>query len=548
MLKSPADVPPDLRPLPHAVGVEKSVLSSLLQEPEKHFPGCAGQGLSVDSFYLPGHAVLFGEMERRHRQGETLELVSFTQSLLDRGMLEAVGGPAELTGIYTYDALGGVHFARHAKLLRDKEVQRGMIRLFRNGIEEIYGEPEGTDGHLSRAAETLRGLASARPGNLTLRERARQLFYRPDARPEREEICLLLGDIPVAARGNITVIQGKSKVGKSAVVSAVMGAALAGACGRPGDCLAFRWPGGGAEGAEPGIILHLDTEQSPGDWHGLVSRSLVRAGLAGREEEAMARLVSLPLVSFSRAERLVVLTDLLEEFRRQGRTVDLIVIDGIADLCISPNDEAEGLELVSRILSLAHEYRAAIATIIHENPSTDAAKTRGHLGSELNRKAFANLRIDKDSSTGISVIYGTDMRKRDIPHAHGFCFGWDDRAGMHVFKGRNAAMKAEERERDAVARLRAQLLPLFKAKGTNAPCPFLTIKEACEIERDIKGTGKPASEEAVKKRFQRAEVIGVLRKTKHGSYLLTPKGHEADERDSDDLSPAERDRDTGGLI
>lgn len=528
MVKSPSDAPPDLRPLPHAVGLEKSVLSSLLKEPQAFFPGCVEHGISVDSFYLPGHAVLFSEMERRHRQGEELELTSFTQNLLDRGMLEAVGGPAELTGIYTYDTMGGRHFPRHAKLLRDKEVQRGMIRLFRNGIEEIYGEPEGTDGHLSRTTEALLGLASARPGNLTLRERARQLFYRPDVRPEREEICLLLGDIPVAARGNITVIQGKSKVGKSAVVSAVMGAALAPASARPGDCLAFRWQGGCAEGGEPGVILHLDTEQSPGDWHGLVTRSLVRAGLVGREEEAMARLVSLPLVSFTRAERLLVLQDLLEGFRKQGRTVDLIVIDGIADLCISPNDEAEGLELVSRILSLAHEYRAAVTTIIHENPSTEAAKTRGHLGSELNRKAFANLRIDKDTSTGISVIYGTDMRKRDIPHAHGFCFGWDDRAGMHVHKGRNAAMKAAEREREAAAKAREFWEGIFSRFGTFSPCPELSAVEAIECLRDIDGTGKAMGEEAMKKRMQRAEVIGVLEKTKRGTYRLRrsgPSGH-----------------------
>lgn len=528
MVKSPSDAPPDLRPLPHAVGLEKSVLSSLLKEPQAFFPGCVEHGISVDSFYLPGHAVLFSEMERRHRQGEELELTSFTQSLLDRGALEAVGGPAELTGIYTYDTMGGRHFPRHAKLLRDKEVQRGMIRLFRNGIEEIYGEPEVTDGHLSRVAESLAGLASARPGNLTLRERARQLFYRPDVRPEREEICLLLGDIPVAARGNITVIQGKSKVGKSAVVSAVMGAALAPASARPGDCLAFRWQGGG-EGGEPGVILHLDTEQSPGDWHGLVTRSLVRAGLVGREQEAMARLVSLPLVSFTRAERLLVLRDLLEGFHRQGRTVDLIVIDGIADLCISPNDEAEGLELVSRILSLAHEYRAAITTIIHENPSTEAAKTRGHLGSELNRKAFANLRIDKDTSTGISVIYGTDMRKRDIPHAHGFCFGWDDRAGMHVHKGRNAAMKAAEREREAVAKAREFWEDIYNwADEAGMPnrkdgCfPVLSIKEAREIDQRINRKAELMPEDTMRKRMQRAEVLGVLRRTGHGEYEMLP--------------------------
>ena len=58
----------------------------------------------------------------------------------------------------------------------------------------------------------------------SLRERAYALRFDPAVQPPPDESCMSIDSIPIAARGNLTVIQGKSKVGKSAVVSAILGA------------------------------------------------------------------------------------------------------------------------------------------------------------------------------------------------------------------------------------------------------------------------------------------------------------------------------------
>jgi len=512
----PEDV--SLRTPPHAVGPEKYVLSCLMKDPAACFPLARLRGISEASFHLPHHVMLFMEMERVHSQGGGIELVSFTQHLLDHGRLDAIGGPASLTDIYTY-APSEAHFTRNAEVLKDKETRRGLLRLFADGIEAVHEDPDPVNDHLARATQRMRELSSA-AGAATgsLREMAYLIRYDSATIPPADEVCLLLGDIPVAARGNVSVLQGKSKVGKSAVVSAILGATMAKGSARPGDCLGFRWLD--TPDAAPGAVMHLDTEQSPSDWHGLVSRSLRRAGLTSAPE----RLVSLPVIGFARSQRLALLRQALEHEREHGSGTDIIIIDGIADLCGSPNDEAEGLELVSQLMALSQDFGTAILCIIHENPSTDVAKTRGHLGSELNRKAFANLRIDKDTATGVSVIYGTDMRKRDLPLAHGFCFQWDDAAKMHVSRGRNAAMRAETRDLEAREKARDYWEPFFEAKGKTGGIPFLTIREAIEIEREIKGNEEPTSETTMKKRLQRAEVLGVLRKTDRGIYALIPKG------------------------
>ncbi len=355
----------------------------------------------------------------------------------------------------------------------------------------------------------------------TLRERAYALRFDPAQLPPPEEICMTLGGIPIASRGNLTAIQGKSKVGKSAVISAVLGAALRGNFAARGDTLCLAW-----DGQATGAIIHLDTEQSRSDWHGLVQRGVTRSGVCHSQ-----RLVSLPLVMFNRSERMQILRDALAHERDQQGGIDAVVIDGVADLCTSPNDEAEALELVSELMALSQQFHAPMVCVLHENPGSDAGKTRGHLGSELNRKAYANLRIDKDTETSVSTLYGTDMRKRDIPKPQGFCFAWNDEAGMHTFKGRAAGVKAAEAEAKKAVKEREYFEGIFTSSGTNGACPALTPDEAVQAHRDNIGTTQCPSREAMKKRMQRAESIGVLRKASLLAWTLKPAGQAGQQRD-----------------
>jgi len=368
------------------------------------------------------------------------------------------------------------------------------------------------------------GAAPPEQDKPTLRERAYALRFDPDTPPPPDEVCMMIGDVPIAAKGNLTVPQGKSKVGKSAVASAILGAAQRGQVLVKGDTLCIEWVS-----KATGKIIHLDTEQSRADWHGLVCRSVTRSGLA----EVSPRLVSLPLVMFTRSERLDILRQTLE-FEHALGGVDLVMIDGVADLCKSPNDEAEALELVSKLHAMAQEFNCAIICVIHENPSAENSKTRGHLGSELNRKAFANLRIDKDNETNISTIYGTDMRKRDIPKEQGFCFGWDEAVKMHTFQGRAAGLKAARRETEAVAKARGEWEPIYAfaaESGTNGTCPTLSVLTASEAERDMSGTKKLTKTDTMRKRMQRAESLGVLRKAEIGYWALNRVGQVGQEWD-----------------
>lgn len=129
------------RALPHAVQCEKSLLSSIIQDPADVLPIAHELGLSAGHFYMPAHSILFGFLTELYEAGIEIELVTLVQRLLDRGLLDKVGGPAGLTEIYTFAPAFG-HFRAHAKHVSDKFTLRSIIHASNDAIASAYDAPE----------------------------------------------------------------------------------------------------------------------------------------------------------------------------------------------------------------------------------------------------------------------------------------------------------------------------------------------------------------------------------------------------------------------
>ena len=141
---------PDVRPLPHALGPEKSILSSMLADPAKYVPMALDAGFGESHFYLPAHAVLFSVLVEFFRHNETPDLVSLNQYLTDRGKIDAVGGPYAITDIFGYAPNAG-YFASHLREVRAKHVLRRMIRACSAIIESADDPPEDVAEFLDAA-------------------------------------------------------------------------------------------------------------------------------------------------------------------------------------------------------------------------------------------------------------------------------------------------------------------------------------------------------------------------------------------------------------
>jgi hypothetical protein len=458
--------------LPHALGPEKSILSTLLNEPERlNEP----HGLTVGSFYLPAHQSIFAHALAIHERGDNVEMTGFVQSLIDSGELEAVGGPAAITELFSY-APTAAHFTQHLRDVHAKHAER-LLRMA--GMAAQHGEEERHE-QLIAERDIVREIASNQD---TLLNRLEAMRYDPSKPPPPDEVCLTFLGVPVGARGNLTVIQAKQKAGKTGVVSSDLAAAIRGNYQAQGDTLGFAWAG-----EATGAILHLDTEQSPADHHACVERARKRAGVTDID-----RLHSYSIVTFKITERMEALQRKVKSLASNG-SMDCIIIDGVADLLPNVNDIEMGSDLVAELMRIAHEYACAIITVIHENPETDKGKTRGHLGSELGRKAFANIRIDKDPETNVSTIYGTDMRKGSIPKAHGLCIAWDNAQGMHVTIGIHSQIAGLAKKNAKAAKEREKWSEIFDLatdqNGTKGVCPDLSPEQAAKIILDMNGTKK----------------------------------------------------------
>ena len=128
------------RALPHALGPEKSLLSSMLQDPRDFIGLAIEQRLTAAHFYLPSHSTLFGFLVELFESGKEIELVSLVQHLLDRGLLDRIGGPSTLTDLFTY-APSSAHFHHHAQHVKDKFVLRSIIENSNESIAQAYDAP-----------------------------------------------------------------------------------------------------------------------------------------------------------------------------------------------------------------------------------------------------------------------------------------------------------------------------------------------------------------------------------------------------------------------
>jgi hypothetical protein len=243
---------------------------------------------------------------------------------------------------------------------------------------------------------------------------------------------LMLGDKVISTPGNLTNIQGPPKSGKSAGIGAILASMFNGNRADV-DTLGFS-----ACNVEEKAVIHFDTEQSRYDHDMLIRRAMDRA----RVQTPPPWFHSYCLTDVSIPDRNKALETAIWDAAAAHGGIFAIIIDGVADFCASLNDEAESFKLVGDLHRIAVERECAIITVLHENPGSEAGKMRGHLGSQLERKAETPLRLAKDAGTGITTIWSDRCRHNHIPKAEGTCFAWSDAAGMHVSMGRVSEIKS----------------------------------------------------------------------------------------------------------
>jgi hypothetical protein len=238
--------------------------------------------------------------------------------------------------------------------------------------------------------------------------------------PEKPTPLFSLLDVPICTAGNISNIQAPAKAGKSAALESMIASVIKPAW-QQADTLSFT-----AENPEGKALIHFDTEQSRFDADSLIRRAMSRADA----EELPAWFYSYSIADLNIPERKECLRYSMVTACAEHGGIFAVMIDGIGDLCADPNDSAESFALVAELHTLAIQHDCTIITVLHENPGSDAGKTRGHLGSQLERKAETNLRLAKDVD-GITTVWFERARHGHLPRDQGACFAWSAEHHMH---------------------------------------------------------------------------------------------------------------------
>ena len=288
--------------------------------------------------------------------------------------------------------------------------------------------------------------------------------------PDISKSVVAVNGVPLGTQDNLFCITGGEGTGKSNYVGAI----LAGTLGEEQLPIEKTLGLEIAANSKGLAVLHYDTEQSEAQLHKNLGKTLRRASLTAVPEYYH----SLYLASLSRKDRLKLIRESMDLFHHRHGGIHLVAIDGIADLIRSANDETESIAIVDELYRLAGIYNTCIICVLHFVPN--GIKLRGHIGSELQRKAAGILSIEKDDNPEYSVVKALKVRDGSPLDVPMMLFGWDKAEDMHVYRGEKSKEDKEKRKTDElVGVIREAFRNSFK----------LTYQELCDVlmrEMEIK--------------------------------------------------------------
>lgn len=266
-----------------------------------------------------------------------------------------------------------------------------------------FSVPPFDDPQIEQGRMELEAAASVDYGELPER---RTTFDTPPATP----ILTWQGQV-VAASGSLVIIGGQAKTGKTTALIGITKAFLAGGgpvLGMP-ELVVNVPPSGSCAWYDTEMPLDLfdrnmkwacGTETAPDNFHVFPLRTL---GQKDARENIFNSILSL--------------------------RPTLVVVDGLADLVEGGvNDEKGSTNVIRELMALAEITGCCIFCVLHDNQGTTGnsqQKSRGHLGSELERKCDGSIVCERKEDA--IVLRVRQIRRGNIPQDLAIRFNSENR-------------------------------------------------------------------------------------------------------------------------
>ncbi|HEY2799003.1 MAG TPA: DnaB-like helicase N-terminal domain-containing protein, partial [Chthoniobacterales bacterium] len=170
---SPTDIH---RALPHSVEAEQGVLGSMLISP-RDIIAEAVEKINEQYFYIPAHQIIYGVLVDLWNAGAGIDLITFTQVLRDRNLLDTVGGAAFVTSLFTFVPTAA-NVGYYLEIVRDKYILREIISACTEGARRSYEEQEEVDNLLDEVEQKIYAVGEDRfkNQNLSMKEQVMEAF------------------------------------------------------------------------------------------------------------------------------------------------------------------------------------------------------------------------------------------------------------------------------------------------------------------------------------------------------------------------------------
>ncbi len=157
---------------PQAVDLEEAVLGAMMID--KKGVDEAIDILKPDAFYKEAHKHIYDAIETLFRASQPIDILTVSTQLRKNGKLEAIGGDFYLINL-TQKIASSAHIEFHSRIILQKFIQRSLIKISAEIIEDAYDESSDifelldqaesklydvTQGNIKKSTETAESLVA----------------------------------------------------------------------------------------------------------------------------------------------------------------------------------------------------------------------------------------------------------------------------------------------------------------------------------------------------------------------------------------------------
>ena len=167
----PTGSPQDIhRTLPHSVEAEQGVLGSMMISPRETIAECV-EKITAEYFFVPAHQTVYSVLVEIWNADQGIDLITFTQTLRDRHLLDSIGGAAFVTSLFTYVPTAA-NVGYYLEIVRDKFILRQIIAACTESVRRSFEDQDEVENLLDEVEAKILAVGEDRFKGQTLTMKA----------------------------------------------------------------------------------------------------------------------------------------------------------------------------------------------------------------------------------------------------------------------------------------------------------------------------------------------------------------------------------------